>query len=108
MPITRTFTVTELEALGVPPDSPDEGDWSACILAVETIGRLKYTMHRRVIFQTADGEWAVEYEDATGSEADGQPENHGWYDETIEAVAVEEQFGTVTRWVPVEEVFDGV
>ena len=109
MPITRTFTVAELEGLGLPPDSPDEDDWTERVLAVETLGRLKYSLHRRVIFRGDDGTaWAVEYEDATGSEADGQPENHGWYDETIEAVAVEEQFGTVTRWGPVEEVFDGV
>ncbi len=104
MPTTREFTVAELEALGVPPDSPDEGDWAACILAVETIGRLKYSMHRRVIFQTTNGEWAVEYEDATGSEADGQPERNGWYEDTVEAVAVQAMLGKVAKWLPVEAV----
>lgn len=103
MPITRTFTVAELEALGVPPSSPNEQDWTDRILAVETLGRLKYSLRRRVIFQDDDGtDWAVEYEDATGSEIDGCPENNGWRGGTVEAVAVEEQQATVAKWVPVE------
>ncbi len=105
MPITRTFTVAELEGLGLPPDSPDEDDWTERVLAVETLGRLKYSLHRRVVFRGDDGTaWAVEYEDATGSEADGQPERNGWYEDTVEAVAVQAMLGKVAKWLPVEAV----
>lgn len=104
MPITRTFTIAELEALGVPPDSPDRDDWGDFIVADEYLDRLKYSQHRRSIFRTEDGRiWAVEYEAGTGSETDGEPENHGWYEDTVEAVAVRAIRGTVTKWLPVEE-----
>lgn len=105
MPITRTFTVAELEDLGVPPDSDDPDDWTEFIVADEFIARLKYSEHRRSVFHTGEENgraWAVEYESGTGSEVDGEPENHGWYEDTVEAVAVRAVRGAATKWLPVE------
>lgn len=106
MPITRTFTVAELDALGVPPDSDDPDDWTEFIVADEDLGRLKYTQHRRAVFHTGEENgraWAVEYEAGTGSEVDGEPENHGWYGDTVDAVAVRAVRGAATEWLTIEE-----
>jgi hypothetical protein len=108
MPITRTFTVAELEGLGVPPDSPDEGDWTDGIFADEHITVLKYSQKRRVVFSDDDGDtWAVEYEapldmgDFEVGGGDGT-DDHGWHGDTVTATAMEQREVTVTKWLPIE------
>lgn len=102
---TRTFTVAELEAVGIPPDSPDDIAYSDVLLADEPITTLKYSRLRRCIFRADDGRtWAVQYEaevDSGNYEHGPGPDNHGWYGDTVEAVAVEQRQVTVTRWLPV-------
>ncbi|WP_367138939.1 MULTISPECIES: hypothetical protein [Streptomyces] len=79
---TRTFTVAELAALGVPPDSPEDVDNSDHVLTDELVATLKYTQLRRVIFYAEDDDrvYAVEYEtdlDAGDYELGAAPTNHG-------------------------------
>lgn len=105
---TRTFTVDELASLGVPPESPDDIEYSDTILADEPVTILKYTQLRRCVFQDEDGDtWAVEYEapiDTGDFEVgDGVPDGHGWYGDTVTATAVEEREVTVTKWMPTED-----
>jgi len=105
---TRTFTIAELADLGVPPDSPDDIEYSDTLLADEPVTILKYTQLRRCVFQADDDtRWAVEYEapmEMGDFEVDGGgPDDHGWYGDTIEATAVEEREVTVTKWMPIED-----
>lgn len=104
---TRHFTRAELATLGVPPDSPDDIEYSDTLLADEHVTVLKYSAQRRVIFRADDGKaYAVEYEaplDTGDFEVGGDgPPDYGWYGDTVEAVEVEEREVTVTRWVPVD------
>jgi len=105
--ITRTFTVAELAAIGVPPDELDDMEYSDTLLADEFVGTLKYTAQRRCVFLAEDDglTYAVTYEaplDTGDYEvSDGMPADHGWYG-YVEAVRVEEREVTVTRWEPVE------
>ncbi|MFD5384321.1 hypothetical protein ACFWMG_04990 [Streptomyces sp. NPDC127074] len=105
MPI-RTFTITELAAIGVPPDSPDDVEYSDVLLADEHVATLKYTQQRRCVFFAEDDctEYAVEYEaplDVGDFEVGGYaPDGHGWFGGTVEAVEVEQREVTVIRWVP--------
>ncbi|MEU0808762.1 hypothetical protein [Streptomyces sp. NPDC005970] len=106
---TRTFTIAELAAIGVPPDSPKDVEYSDVLLADEFVTTLKYTAQRRCIFRAEDDgrTYAVEYEAALevgDFELGGYaPDGHGWFDDTVEAVEVEEREVTVTRWEPVED-----
>lgn len=106
MPITRTFTVAELAAIGVPPDQPEDVDYSDVLLVDEPVTTLKYTAKRRCVFRADGWVWAVEYEapiDAGDYDLDAYvPDDHGWYGDTVIATAVEERQVTVTRWEPVE------
>lgn len=103
---TRTFTVAELTALGVPPDQPEDIQYSDHLLADEHVTTLKYSQKRRCIFRADDGRtYAVEYEaevDSGDYEHGPGPDNHGWYGDTVEAVAVEQRPVTITRWLPIE------
>lgn len=104
--VTRTFTVAQLAKLGVPPDSPEDIEYSDTLLADEHVAVLKYSQQRRTIFRANGGIWAVEYEapldlgDFEVGAGDGT-ENHGWYGNTVEATAMHEQQVTVTKWLPV-------
>lgn len=104
----RRFTRSQLAALGVPPDSPEDVEYSDVLLADEAVATLKYTAKRRCIFRAPDDSrtYAVEYEAALDigdfEVGGGTPDDHGWYGDTVEAVEVEELSVTVTRWVPVE------
>lgn len=104
---TRTFTHAELAAIGVPPDDPTDIAYDEHVLADEQIGILKYTATRRCVFEAPDGgTYAVEYEaklDVGDFElGDVGPDNQGWDGDTVEAVEVEEQQVTVTKWLPVD------
>ncbi|MFF8412867.1 hypothetical protein [Streptomyces omiyaensis] len=107
MPI-RLFTIDELATLGVPPDDPEDVEYSDILQADEPGEILKYTQQRTCVFAAPDDgvTYAVTYEapiDAGDFEVgDGMPENHGWYG-NVEAVAVEQRPVTVYRWLPVDE-----
>ncbi|MGH3587073.1 MAG: hypothetical protein ACRDQ0_12195 [Pseudonocardia sp.] len=107
MTTTRTFTVAGLTRIGVPPDSPDDVQYSDVVLADEFVTTLKYSVQRRCVFRTDDGRaYAVTYEaevDSGDYEHGPGPDNHGWYGDTVEAVEVEERAVTEQRWVPVEQ-----
>ncbi|MCB5168032.1 hypothetical protein LG634_24795 [Streptomyces bambusae] len=104
---TRRFTLDELAALGVPPDSPDDIQYDPDLLADEYVATLKYTAQRRCIFLSGTTAYAVEYEapiDTGDYEVgDGGPPNHGWYGDTVEAVEVEQRPVTVMQWLPVPD-----
>ncbi|MCZ1006364.1 hypothetical protein [Streptomyces lydicus] len=105
----RTFTTTELAALSVPPDSPEDVEYSEHLLADEQTTTLKYTAQRCAVFRAPDDgrTYAVEYEaplDTGDYEVGGYvPDDHGWYGGTVEAIEVEQREVTVTRWMPVED-----
>ncbi|QCX81093.1 hypothetical protein C9F11_37550 [Streptomyces sp. YIM 121038] len=105
----RHFTREQLAALGVPPDQPDDVEYSDVLLADEHVTNLKYTALRRVIFTAPDDgrTYAVEYQapiDVGDFEVgDGGPDDYGWYGPTVEAVEVEERPVVVQQWVPVDE-----
>ncbi|MFF9894934.1 hypothetical protein [Streptomyces longispororuber] len=104
---TRQFTREQLAALGVPPDQPDDVEYSDILLADEHVTTLKYTQQRRVIFRAEDDgrTYAIEYQapmDVGDFEVgDGGPDDYGWYGDTVEAVEVEERPKLVTTWEPV-------
>lgn len=105
-PITRTFTVAELEDLGVPPDSPEDVEYSDVLLADEHVAVLKYSQLRRTIIRTDAAIWAVEYEaplDMGDFEVDGGDgtDNHGWHGDTVEATAVVQCEVKVLKWLPI-------
>ncbi|MCF3101464.1 hypothetical protein IPZ58_07705 [Streptomyces roseoverticillatus] len=105
---TRTFTVAELTAIGVPPSSPEDIEYSDCLIADEQVTTLKYTALRCCVFYAEDDNhtYAVEYEtalDAGDYEVGAAPDDHGWPGGTVEAVEVEARAVTVFRWEPVGE-----
>ncbi|MCP9205515.1 hypothetical protein [Streptomyces cucumeris] len=105
---TRTFTTAELAAIGVPPDSPRDVEYSDTVLCDEHVTTLKYTAKRRAVFLAEDDgkTYAVEYEGRlnVGDFEIGEytPDDHGWWGGTVEAVEVEERQVTVTQWTPVD------
>ncbi len=103
---TRTFTRQQLAAIGVPPDSPDDVEYSDTLVADEAVTTLKYSQLRRCIFRARGRTWAVEYEavlDAGDYEVGPPPDDHGWHGDTVEAVEVAPVEVTVTQWRPVGE-----
>jgi hypothetical protein len=102
---TRDFTIAELARLGVPPDSPEDIEYSETVLADEPLGVSKYSQTRRCIFRTDDGRtWAVEYEakvDAGDYEVGPPPDNYGWWGDTITGLEVVQVPVTVMHWRPV-------
>jgi hypothetical protein len=103
---TRVFTRAELAALGVPPDSPEDVEYSDTVLADEPVTTLKYSQKRRCIVRPEpDGPaYAVEYEaqlDTGDYELGPGPDNHGWWGDEIEGVPVQERPVIVRSWVPV-------
>lgn len=105
---TRHFTIAQLAALSVPPDRPEDVEYSDTLLHDEQLHVLKYTAQRRCVFAAPDDgrTYAVEYQariDTGDYEVDGgMPDAHGWYGGTVEAVEVEEREVTVTKWLPVD------
>ncbi|WP_405676862.1 hypothetical protein OG292_19675 [Streptomyces sp. NBC_01511] len=104
---SRTFTLDQLAALGVPPDSPDDIQHDPALIADEHVTTLKYSQQRRVVFRADDGKnYAVKYEAPINMgdfevSGDGPPD-HGWYGNEVEAIEVAEHQVTVTQWLPVE------
>ncbi len=109
MPI-RQFTREQLATLGVPPDQPDDVEYSDVLLADEHVTNLKYSQQRRVIFAAPDDgkAYAVTYEapiDAGDFEVHGDGlDDYGWYGPTVEAVEVEERPVLVQQWRPITDL----
>ncbi|GGW99675.1 hypothetical protein [Streptomyces chryseus] len=99
----RDFTRAELAALGVPPDSPQDVQWSETLLADEPVATLKYTQKRRAVFLADDERtYAVEYEapiDAGDHETGPAPDGHGWHGDTVKAVQVVRRPVVVEQWL---------
>ncbi|MFE3378791.1 hypothetical protein [Streptomyces anulatus] len=112
MPTTRTFTHADLAALGVPPDRPEDVEWSDTVLADIHVTVLKYSQQRRAVFIADDDKtYAVTYEaalDMGDFEVDGgPPDNHGWYGDTVTATRVVQRPVVVPQWQDYEpEVHD--
>ncbi|MGY0023719.1 hypothetical protein ACVHNB_32715 [Streptomyces sp. YJ-C3] len=110
---TRQFTREQLATLGVPPDSPEDVEYSDTLLADEPVTVLKYSQQRRAIFRAEDDgkAYAVTYEapiDSGNYEVGGGPDNHGWWGDTVEAVEVEQRPKVITTWEPVGEQPSGL
>jgi len=107
MPVSNRFTIAELIALDLPPDSPEDVQDRPDVHLDEYVRTLKYSQVRRFVFTHPSGKtYAVEYEapvDAGDFEvgADGI-ENFGWGRHVI-AVQVERRTVAVQRWMPVHE-----
>ncbi|MGW6416336.1 hypothetical protein [Streptomyces sp. NPDC055055] len=101
MPTTRTFTFAELASLGVPPDRPEDVEWSETVLADTHVAVLKYTQQRQAVFLADDGQtYRVTYEAPleTGDYevGGGLPDNYGWTGDAVTATRVV-SWPTVTR-----------
>lgn len=104
---TRTFTISELLALSIPPDSPKDVEYLDDVHVDEHVSNLKYTQLRRCVFDAPDGHtYAVEYEapmDVGDFELGNVgPDNYGWYG-PVEAVQVERRLTGVEKWMPVAD-----
>jgi hypothetical protein len=104
MPTTREFTPAELTALGVPPNSPQDVQWSETLLSDTHVCVLKYSQQRRAVFTADDGlTYAVTYEaplDAGDYETGPAPDGHGWYGPTVTATRVVSWPVVVQEWQP--------
>lgn len=110
----RHFTRQQLATIGVPPESPDDIEYSDTLIADEFVTTLKYSQQRRVVFRADDGHvYAVTYEaplDTGDFEVGEAPPARGWYGDTVEAVRVKPVDVTVTRWMAItggSPVLDG-
>lgn len=106
---TQIFTRFELAAHGVPPDSPDDVEYSETVLCDEPGPILKYSRQRRVVFRY-DGNgkaYSLTYEapiDTGDHEVHGgHPDDHGWHGPTVEGVEVELRPVVRYEWEPVDE-----
>ncbi|MFF5968177.1 hypothetical protein ACFY64_31540 [Streptomyces collinus] len=106
MPV-KHFTIGQLADLGVPPDRPEDVQWSETVLADEPVATLKYSQQRRCVFLDDDDRtYAVTYEapvDAGDYEVGPPPDNYGWSGASIEAVEVERRPVVVARWEPITD-----
>ncbi|MFF2940244.1 hypothetical protein ACFVSQ_10415 [Streptomyces niveus] len=104
---TRQFTRAQLADLGVPPDDPQDVEYSETVLADERVTTLKYSMQRRCVFRADDDKtYAVTYEaqlDAGHYELGQPPDDHGWYGDTVDAEEVVQRCEVVRRWKPVAD-----
>lgn len=104
MPITREFTPAELAALSVPPDRPEDVEWSETLLADTHVCVLKYSQQRRAVFIADDGlTYAVTYEapiDTGDYETGPGPDGPGWYGPTVTATRVVSWPAVVQEWQP--------
>lgn len=99
---TRTFTVAELEAIGIPHrrTAPPEG--RAERLHEEQTDTGRWVSAHWLVFRAPDDgrAWAVTYEQGlTELQDDTEPWGYGRTEVT--ATEVEERQVTVTRWLPV-------
>lgn len=103
----RYMKRSDLLALDLPPDSPEDVKYRDDVHLDEHVRTLKYTQLRRCVFTDRKGAtFAVEYEaplDTGDFEAgEGQVENHGWTGSVL-VVEVELRPVVVERWMPVRD-----
>jgi hypothetical protein len=98
--ITRTFTVAELEAIGIPDEWHAAKGQAAERLHEEQIDTRRWVSVHELVFRLP-GEtqaWSVTYEKGLTEEQEPDP----FWGDTVTATAMEERQVTVTRWEPVE------
>lgn len=93
--VTRTFTVAELEEIGVPFDLPDEIEVSRTLVDTE-----RWSSVYELLFRHDGRVWAVDYE--VGATEHQEVELFRY--DPVTATAMEQREVTVTRWLPVETV----
>lgn len=91
--LTRTFTVAELEAIGVPFDLPDDQ-----VVSRELVGTERWSSVYELLFRFDGRVWSVKYERPATEHQEVPLFRH----EPVTATAMEERQATVTRWMPIE------
>ncbi|KOU43246.1 hypothetical protein [Streptomyces sp. WM6378] len=91
---TRTFTVEELDALGVPHDLPEQA-----AVADFHVTNGRWAERRRCILTRAGAFWAVDY--ARPLPGGQDVVDHGW-GRCVEATQVVPARVTTTTWVPAD------
>lgn len=95
-PITRTFTIAELEEIGFPLDLPEGAE-----LEDTLIDKRRWYENRRLVFRHDGQVWAApyasEYQDDSGVDW-----HHNARGGVVTATAMEQREVTVTKWLPVE------
>lgn len=94
--LTRSFTVAELEEIGVPFDLPEELE-----VADDQVSSARWYETRRCLFRHEGRVWAVRYRQGLTEEQEIEPFEH-YSGGVVPATAMEERQVTVTRWLPVE------
>ncbi|MEE4598257.1 hypothetical protein V2J94_41550 [Streptomyces sp. DSM 41524] len=94
--IRRTFTVAELEEIGVPHDLPEAAE-----VADDRVSSARWYETRRCLFRHDGRVWAVRYRQGLTEEQEMEPFEH--YRDGVPATAMEQREVTVTRWMPVED-----
>ena len=95
MPITRTFTVAELEQLGAPYNLPKDVEVSRT-----HVDDRRWSSVWELIFRYDGKVWQVDFQ----TPATEHQECDTWFDEdAIVATEMEAREVTVTKWLPVEE-----
>lgn len=92
--LTRTFSVEELEEIGVPFDLAEEEEVSRELVSSE-----RWSEVYRLLFRYEGRVWAVEYEVG----ATEHQEVPAFRYPVVTATAMEEREVTVKRWLPVEK-----
>lgn len=91
--LTRTFTVAELEAIGVPFDLTDDQ-----VVSRELVGTERWSSVYELLFRLDGRVWSVKYE----RPATEHQEVPTFRYEPVTATAMEERQVTVTKWMPVQ------
>lgn len=94
---TRTFTIDELEEIGVPFDLADDIE-----VADEAVGSGRWNETRRILFRHDGDIWAVRYDVGLTEEQEVEP-FHRAKEGMVTATAMEQREITVTKWMPIED-----
>lgn len=104
---TRQFTRAELAEIGVPPDSPEEVEYSDVILEDRQVTVLGYVALRECVFLAPDDglTYSVNYNGPINSgswEIDDSGVPYGLTADTVEATQVEQVLVVTEVWEPVD------
>lgn len=97
--ITRTFTVAELDEIGVPFEL-DADDQCAQEIQIRHIESRRWVALKELIFRhPGDGlAYAIRFQEPLTEEQECSP----FLGDTVKAIVVEQREVTVTKWLPVE------